>query len=134
MQPVLFKSTKNNFIQIKQKERNIWSYTNIWSKSAAYQVNTWHWIMYYSHCTKENHMNLTHIIGFSEKQHRRKHQEHCHKYLEIRSVILHVQWNLSVTTTSKIKFITCDLFSNGFNEDWRCQFTRANNFCLLELI
>ena len=24
------------------------------------------------------------------------------------------QWNLSVTTTSKIKFITCDLFSNVF--------------------
>ena len=30
--------------------------------------------------------------------------------------ILHsvVQWNLSVTTTSLIKFITCDLFSNVF--------------------
>ena len=25
-----------------------------------------------------------------------------------------IQWNLSVTTTSKIKFITCDLFSNVF--------------------
>ena len=25
-----------------------------------------------------------------------------------------VQWNLSVTTTSLIKFITCDLFSNVF--------------------
>ena len=25
-----------------------------------------------------------------------------------------VQWNLSVTTTSMIKFITCDLFSNVF--------------------
>ena len=25
-----------------------------------------------------------------------------------------VQWNLSVTTTSKVKFITCDLFSNMF--------------------
>ena len=26
----------------------------------------------------------------------------------------YIQWNLSVTTTSKIKFITCDLFSNVF--------------------
>ena len=26
----------------------------------------------------------------------------------------YVQWNLSVTTTSMIKFITCDLFSNVF--------------------
>ena len=25
-----------------------------------------------------------------------------------------IQWNLSVTTTSIIKFITCDLFSNVF--------------------
>ena len=25
-----------------------------------------------------------------------------------------IQWNLSITTTSKIKFITCDLFSNVF--------------------
>ena len=25
-----------------------------------------------------------------------------------------IQWNLSVTTTSMIKFITCDLFSNVF--------------------
>ena len=25
-----------------------------------------------------------------------------------------IQWNLSVTTTSMIKFITCDLFSNAF--------------------
>ena len=25
-----------------------------------------------------------------------------------------VQWDMSITTTSKIKFITCDLFSNGF--------------------
>ena len=25
---------------------------------------------------------------------------------------IYKQWNLSVTTTSKIKFITCDLFSN----------------------
>ena len=23
-----------------------------------------------------------------------------------------IQWNLSITTTAKIKFITCDLFSN----------------------
>ena len=28
-----------------------------------------------------------------------------------------IQWNLSVTTTSMIKFITCDLFSNVFQ--WR---------------
>ena len=27
---------------------------------------------------------------------------------------LQVQWNLSVTTTSMMKFITCDLFSNVF--------------------
>ena len=40
-----------------------------------------------------------------------------------------VQWNLSVTTTSIIKFITCDLFSNVFKyDDWRYQFTRVNNF------
>ena len=26
----------------------------------------------------------------------------------------HIQWNLSITTNSKIKFITCDLFSNVF--------------------
>ena len=25
-----------------------------------------------------------------------------------------IQWNLSITTTFKIKFITCDLFSNVF--------------------
>ena len=42
-----------------------------------------------------------------------------------------LQWNLSLTITSVIKFITCDLFSN---ENWRYQFTLANNFCLLELI
>ena len=29
-------------------------------------------------------------------------------------IALEVQWNLSVMTTSKIKFITCDLFSNVF--------------------
>ena len=45
-----------------------------------------------------------------------------------------LQWNLSVTTTPKIKFIPCDLFSNVVNEEWRYQFTLANNFCLLELI
>ena len=28
--------------------------------------------------------------------------------------LIHIQRNLSVTTTSKIKFITCDLFSNVF--------------------
>ena len=28
--------------------------------------------------------------------------------------IIMVQWNLSVTTTSIIRFITCDLFSNVF--------------------
>ena len=27
---------------------------------------------------------------------------------------IYVQWNLSVTTTSRIKFVTCDLFSNVF--------------------
>ena len=26
----------------------------------------------------------------------------------------HIQWNLSVTTTSTIKIIACDLFSNVF--------------------
>ena len=46
-----------------------------------------------------------------------------------------VQWNLSVTTTFIIKYVTCDLFSNVcFNEDWRYQFTLASNVCLLELI
>ena len=29
-------------------------------------------------------------------------------------IIAHLQWNLSVTTTSIIKFITCDLYSNVF--------------------
>ena len=33
-----------------------------------------------------------------------------------------------------IKFITCGLFSNVFNEDWRYQFSIANKLCLLELI
>ena len=42
-----------------------------------------------------------------------------------------IQWNLSVTTTSIIKSITCDLFSNVFNGDWRYQFTLANTLCLL---
>ena len=44
------------------------------------------------------------------------------------------QWNLCVRTTSIIKLITGDLFINVFNEDWRYQFIRANNVCLLELI
>ena len=62
------------------------------------------------------------------------------KYLTILHVerrYLHcsvIQWNLSVTTTSTIKVITCDLFSNCFNDKWRYQFTRVDNFCLLELI
>ena len=29
-------------------------------------------------------------------------------------ILRYIQWNLSVTTTSMIKFITCDLFSNAF--------------------
>ena len=33
----------------------------------------------------------------------------CHQSIEKQ-----IQWNLSVTTTSIIKFITCDLFSNVF--------------------
>ena len=45
-----------------------------------------------------------------------------------------LQWNLSVTTTSILKSISSDLFSNMFNEDWRYQLTLANNSCLLELI
>ena len=45
-----------------------------------------------------------------------------------------VQWNLSITTTFMIKFITYGLSSNVFNEDGRYQFTLANNCCLLELI
>ena len=49
-------------------------------------------------------------------------------------IFIRTQWNLSVTTTSKIKFITCDLFSNVFYEHWRYLFTIANNVCLLELI
>ena len=28
--------------------------------------------------------------------------------------VINVQWNLSVATTSIMKFITCDLFSNVF--------------------
>ena len=47
----------------------------------------------------------------------------------IKNVIL-IQRNLSITTTSKNKLITCDLFINVFG---RYQFTRANNFCILEL-
>ena len=42
-----------------------------------------------------------------------------------------LQWNLSVTATSIMKFIysvTC------LNDDRRYQFTRVNNFCLLKLI
>ena len=39
-----------------------------------------------------------------------------------------IMGNLSVTTTSPIKFITCELLSNVFNEDWRYQFNPANNF------
>ena len=31
-----------------------------------------------------------------------------------RRVAKNIEWNLSVTTTSKIKFITCDLLSNVF--------------------
>ena len=49
-------------------------------------------------------------------------------------VAFQLQWKLSVTTTSVIKFISCDLFSNVLNEDWRYQFTLANNFCFLELM
>ena len=33
--------------------------------------------------------------------------------------LLLVQWNLSVTTTSIIKYITCDLFSNVFNRKYK---------------
>ena len=32
-------------------------------------------------------------------------------------IVLQVQWNLSITTTFKMQFITCDLFSNAFK--WR---------------
>ena len=38
-------------------------------------------------------------------------------YMRVRvltEIVLYVQWNLSVTTTSLIKSITCDLFSNVF--------------------
>ena len=45
-----------------------------------------------------------------------------------------IQWNLSVTTTSLMKYITDDYSVMCFNEDWRYQFTLANNFCLLGLI
>ena len=45
-----------------------------------------------------------------------------------------MQWNLSVTTTSIMKFITGDLSSYVFNDGWKDQFTRVNNFCSLELI
>ena len=29
-------------------------------------------------------------------------------------LLIHLQWNLSITTTSIMKFIPCDLFSNVF--------------------
>ena len=47
-----------------------------------------------------------------------------------------LQWNLSVTTTSKIILLPV-IYSESvmcFNEDWRYQFTLDNNVCLLELI
>ena len=37
-------------------------------------------------------------------------EQTSHKLLEQ----VNIQWNLSVTTTSKINLITCDLFSNVF--------------------
>ena len=35
-------------------------------------------------------------------------------YFVLDWLAMKIQWNLSVTTTSEIKFITCDLFSNVF--------------------
>ena len=34
--------------------------------------------------------------------------------LSIAAAVIMIQWNLSITTTFIIKFITCDLFSNVF--------------------
>ena len=45
-----------------------------------------------------------------------------------------VQWNLYITTTSKIKLLPVIYSVMCFNEDWMYQVTLANNFCLLELI
>ena len=45
-----------------------------------------------------------------------------------------LQWNLSVTTTSVKKLLPVFYSVMRFNEDWRCQYTLANNFCLLKLI
>ena len=42
---------------------------------------------------------------------------HVVRNREVYGVLLftkQIQWNLSVTTTSKIKFINCDLFNNVF--------------------
>ena len=38
----------------------------------------------------------------------------CQSWSEFRSTCCPIQWNLSVTTTSKIKFVTCDLFNKVF--------------------
>ena len=45
-----------------------------------------------------------------------------------------LQWNLSITTTSKIKLLPVIYSVMCFNEGWWNQFTLANNVCLLELI
>ena len=45
-----------------------------------------------------------------------------------------IQWNLSVTTTSIMTFLPVIYSATCFSEDWRYQFTVANNFCLLGLI
>ena len=41
-------------------------------------------------------------------------QRKMYRYTPFRPVHVGIQWNLSVTTTSILKFITCDLFSNVF--------------------
>ena len=44
---------------------------------------------------------------------------------DVRNVTMNmlVQWNLSVTTTSMMKFIICDLLIMCFDGDWRYQFS-----------
>ena len=44
----------------------------------------------------------------------RQSNEHMQMYISVAKKGNLIQWNLSVTTTSLIKSITCDLFSNVF--------------------
>ena len=60
--------------------------------------------------------NLFHIFdGFAL----RNRDKYLYQYHVRVADELYVQWNLSTTTTSIMKFSACDLFSNVFNEDGR---------------